>query len=385
VTIRVLNVLAHLSHGGAQLTAIRTGNLLQGEDFQCAFAIGVGDQDGALVTTLEKSDHKVIQMPTLKRTISFVSDLRALFSLVQILRSGRFDIVHSHGAKAGVLVRIASVFCPKVGAVHTVHGWNFYDDQRRLKKILIIMLERLCFLIGGTHSVVTDADAKKAEYHAIARASEFRLIRGGIDLNPYFAVRGKRKAGRKALGLRSDLKVVGSVMRLCPEKAPDEYLRVADQVLQARLDVVFVLVGGGPLEVLVREKIASMGWGKRLLYLGERRDIPIVLSSFDIFLISSRTEGLPRTVLESLAANIPVVATDVGGIYEVVTPGENGYLCQPSNTRCLTDSITKLLDNPLITQTDKPLTPLSVLEAFSEERMAADWIRCYRDVYHSIK
>jgi polysaccharide deacetylase family protein (PEP-CTERM system associated) len=317
--------------------------------------------------------------PHLRRNLSPLNDLLAFREILREIRTGNYDIVHTHGSKARVLGRMAGAVCPAVRVVETAHGWPFYDTMPSFLRILYVLLEKIGMHKSDVFVVVSTRDAKKAAAHGIHSVEDYKVIRSGVAYEAFVASRGSGEAARELLGLKPGLPVVGSVMRFCSEKAPSVFVKVAARILKTRPDVTFVMVGNGPLFKETLELVADLGLEDRFLFTGERKDIHLLLPAFDVFLITSRTEGLPRTLLESLASRVPVVSTDVGGVGELLKEGRNGILCPEGDIVGLTEGVLRILREPdlpsrLLERVDEDLEP------FSAQRMVEDLYRLYSDV-----
>jgi glycosyltransferase involved in cell wall biosynthesis len=259
------------------------------------------------------------------------------------LLSGRFDVVHTHSAKAGAIGRLAA---RRVGipAVHTLHGFPFHDFQPAWRRNLYIDIERrlgrstdLFLAIGSTVA----ADAIRL---GIAPPDRVRVIGSSVDTSIKPSTSRTRAAARDLLGLPQDAPVVGTVGRLDYQKAPDQFVEAARRVRDPR--VRYVWVGSGELEAEARRLASRSGLADRILFTGERSDVPVLLPAFDVFAMSSRYEGIPCALAEAMLAGIPAVATAVNGVPEIVVPGETGLLARPGDPASLARAIEHALARP---------------------------------------
>jgi glycosyltransferase involved in cell wall biosynthesis len=159
-----------------------------------------------------------------------------------------------------------------------------------------------------------------------------------------------RSATRAELGFAADDLVVGTVGNLTLKKDHRTLLAAFAQLVGAEGRARLVLVGAGPLEDALRTYAAQLGVSDQMVFAGSRGDVPDLLSAFDVFALSSRYEGLPIALIEAMAAGLPVVATDVGGVAEVVDDGRNGYLVEEGDPSALATRLAKLLADPLLRQ-----------------------------------
>jgi polysaccharide deacetylase family protein (PEP-CTERM system associated) len=233
-----------------------------------------------------------------------------------------------------------------------------------LLKRVYITLEKIGFNLAHANIAVSPRDRDKAVSCRIGHYDDYRIIRSGVEFENFKKARGTMSSARKMLGIPQSSSVVGAVMRFCEEKAPDIFVKVAGMVLARRPDTLFVLVGDGPLKERTENWIDAQGLRENFILLGSRKDISAILPAFNVFLITSRTEGLPRALLESLAAGIPSVSTDVGGIHELVDGKRNGLLYEEGDVESLAGGVLELLGSPervtkLLGSVDSDLEPFS--------------------------
>ncbi len=362
---RILHIITKLAVGGAQLNTLISTRDLAGRGYPSIILTGPEKpSEGDLFALAEKWNLRIIIAPHLRRSISPLNDLLALHEIKKVIREGNYNIVHTHGSKARFLGRIAAASFPRVRIVQTAHGWPFYDSMNPLMKMLYVSLEKIRFNLAHINICVSPRDRDKALQHGLGHYDDYRIIRSGVEFDEFRSVRGTGLIARNKLGISPDIPVVGSVMRFCPEKAPDNFLKVAASLLEEIPDCLFVLVGDGPLMKQTEEMILSMGLQQNVLLLGSRKDVVEILPAFDAFLITSRTEGLPRALLESLAVGVPVVSTDVGGIHELIGNGRNGYLSEEGDIDSLVADLRLILDDPgntaeMMSHVDEDLEPFS--------------------------
>jgi polysaccharide deacetylase family protein (PEP-CTERM system associated) len=349
---RVLHIITRTFTGGATMNTLLSCRDLSGRGFPSAILAGSETgSEGDYEDLIEEWGIPVIRSTHLRRAISPLHDLLAFFEMRRIIREGGYDIVHTHTAKPYFIGRLSAKLPFSARVVQTVHGWFFYDDMNPLKRAIYVVLSRFGHRLANRSILVTYRDLAKAIRYDIGKSSDFAVIRSGVELANYREYRGQHAEARSLLGLAPDgERVVGSVMRLSVQKAPDIFLQVASRICQERDDVRFVLVGGGPLEKEVREQISELGLEDSVLLLGPREDVPRILPAFDVFLLTSRYEGLPRAILESLSAGVPVVSTAVDGVTEVVVDGEQGgFVCGFEDAESLADRAMRLLAEPALT------------------------------------
>jgi glycosyltransferase involved in cell wall biosynthesis len=230
--------------------------------------------------------------------------------------------------------------------VHTFHGFPFHPYQSRARRAAYIAIERALGRITDRFLAVGSSVAAEAIRLGIAPAERIRAIGSAIDHVPH-ATTATRFEARRKLDLPTSARVVGTVGRLDFQKAPADMLAAFGKLSR---DVHFVWIGGGPMQAAMSRKIAALGAGERFHLLGERRDVADLLPALDVFAMASLYEGIPCSVVEAMECGIPVVATAVNAVPEVVVPGRTGLLVPPASPSQLGTAIQHLLDHPDLRQ-----------------------------------
>lgn len=345
--IPVLHPITRLIIGGAQENTILTAQLLDRTRWRVDVISGPQTgSEGSLIDTARDAGVSLTVEPTLVRQISPVNDLRALWHLIRLMRDQDYVIVHTHSSKAGILGRWAAKLAGVPIIVHTVHGWAYHDRQHRFVRAFYIWLERLTLPITDIMIVVSPTDRIKGLEDSIGHAKHYRLIRSGIELDRFGHPQVSREETRVRWGIPENATVVGTVTRLSPQKAPMDFVKSAANIARCHPDVYFMMIGDGPLRQDVERYADDLGISHHLVLTGLRRDIPELMAAFDIFVLSSLWEGLPRVLPQAMAASLPIVATAADGSAEVVEDGVNGFLTPPGDPEALSVAILQLLDEP---------------------------------------
>ncbi|EWT01724.1 mannosyl transferase [Intrasporangium oryzae NRRL B-24470] len=336
---RVAHVITRCT-AGAGGVAVRGALSLPRDRYESTLIAGSGD---VLLDAAREQGVEVIVVPELVSPISPVRDARALSILTELMRGEAFDVVHTHSAKAGVLGRVAASRSGAGRIVHTLHGFPWHEFQPAPVRGTYVRIERRLSRITDSYLAVGTAVAVEAVRRRIARPEQIITIGPAVDAPTVTLSPATRLRARALLGLSEGDLVVGTVGRMDYQKAPEVLLdAIARMARPARL----VWVGGGPLAETVAARARRLGLGDRVLLLGHREDVPLLLPAFDVFAMSSRYEGLPCAIVEAQACGIPVVATAVNAVPDVVVPGESGMLVAPQDAGQLAAALDFALGHP---------------------------------------
>jgi glycosyltransferase involved in cell wall biosynthesis len=331
---RVAVVITRLE-GGAGVVALRGARALRPEDGEVTVICG----SGRLVEQASRDGVRVVVEPSLQRSISPGRDLVALVRLFRLLRG--FDVVHTHCAKAGALGRIAARWCGVRRVVHTFHGFPFHEFQRWPRHRAYVAIERRLGRVTDVALCVGNGVAAEAVRRRLLPPERIRATRVAVDLEAPTADPPNRARARRQLGLGPDVLVVGAVGRVTYQKAPEDFVGALAQL--GRSDVVGVWVGDGDLAPRMRELAERRGVDVR--WIGERTDVVDLLPAFDLFVLPSRYEGLPLSVVEAVVCGVPVVVSAVNSVGDLVIHGETGMLVPPRRPASLAAAIAHLLED----------------------------------------
>jgi glycosyltransferase involved in cell wall biosynthesis len=333
--IRVLHVITHLDPGGAQDNTLLSVAGLDRARYEVDLLAG----PGALEPSAQRAADRLLVLASFRRALISPADVLVMLALLGIV--GRYDVVHTHGSKAGILGRLAARARGVPLVVHTVHGFPVHDYMPSWQRIPLLGLERLAARCADRIVCVCGANAAEALALRIARPDQLRVVVSGV---PTAAVRtGSGGPVRRELGIPDDAPVVLTVTRLMDQKAPLDFVAAARRVLEALPSAHALLAGDGPL----REQVAAAAAGQpRLHVLGLREDVPDLLAAADVVAFSSLWEGLGRALTEAVLAGRPVVATAVNGVPDLVVDGVTGYLTPPGRPEELARRILQVLQRP---------------------------------------
>lgn len=298
------------------------------------------------VKHVDVSDIQPVIIKELVREIQPYTDLRCLFKLYRFIRKESFDIVHVHSSKAGLLGRIAAKFAGVPHIIYTPHGHVFYGYFGPFKTRLFIFLERLVSCFTEKIIALTDNEAREEIAFGLGDEKKFVTIPSGVDIQAFAHSSKPKKITRAALRIPSDAPVVISVARLEPIKGHTYLLDAMPHVRKGVAETHLLLVGDGEERQNLEIQAGRLGILDYTHFLGEREDVPNLLAAADVFVICSLNEGMGRSIVEAMAAGLPIVASDVCGIPDLVEDGYNGRLVPPRSSKLIANALLDILQHP---------------------------------------
>lgn len=329
---------------------------------------------------LEKFKKNVIVVPFLRRDINPFFDALALFSLYRILARERFDIIHTHTAKAGALGRLAAHLAGNRHIIHMPHGHNFYGYFNPVMSGLVIMAERALSNITDKFLLLSELEKDDMARFGVAKGEKVKIVLSGIDLKIKDSGPKDASLKKKEFGFVTGQKIVGMVSRLEPVKGPEYFIEAAVKVAKKIDSARFLVVGEGSLRKKLEDKAESAGIGGKIVFTGWRDDVLDIISFMDILVQPSLNEAIGRVLLEAQGLGVPVIATRVGGIPAVVRGNITGILVPSKDPDKLALAVCGLLED------DERRTGMSkaarewIDEKFSSKKMAGEIDSLYTEM-----
>jgi sugar transferase (PEP-CTERM/EpsH1 system associated) len=285
------------------------------------------------------------------------------------------DIVHSRNWPAVDAIPAATMVRVPV-RIHNEEGWEVEDPEGVSRRRNII--RRLLAPAVDRFVVVSEDLGRWLNGTVGVPRQKIVLVPNGVDTRRFSSV--KRAEGRAALGLSEDVPVVGAVGRLNPVKDHTTLLWAFAGLAARRPDVMLVIVGDGGLRTRLGELVRGLGLASRVRFLGERSDIPQLLSAFDIFALSSIKEGMSFTILEAMSTGLPIVVTRVGGNAELIEHDVSGTLVPAGDAVALAAGLDRYLEEPGLAAAHGRAARRRAVERFSLDVM----LEGYRELYLSL-
>ncbi|GAB4222597.1 MAG: glycosyltransferase family 4 protein [Spirochaetales bacterium] len=338
------------SIGGAQIHVRDLAFRLLADGYKVSVLTG---SEGPLTDLLQDAGIPVRILPHLVRPMAPFKDLRAVFEARKDLRELQPDLLSTHTAKAGLVGRLAA-WSLGIPSIFTAHGWQFAEGISLFQRIIVESLERFTGRICRKIITVSEYDRELALRKRVVPPDKLITIYNGMpDVPPelvrWLSHRGDDPTNPKpeqppvSTAPRTPVRII-MVARLQPQKDHPTLFHALTGLVD--LPWILELVGDGPdresLQALARE----LGLTDRVIFAGQRLDVPQRLKDADLFVLATRWEGFPRSILEAMRAGLPVVATDVGGCRESVVDGETGFLVPKEDPQELQNRLRLLIESP---------------------------------------
>lgn len=330
------------------------------------------------VARMRATGTHVVVVPSLVREIDPRKDLSAFKAICAELCKGGYDVVHTHCAKAGFLGRLAARRAGVSAIVHTPHVFPFRMDVGAVKQRGYFMLERMC--AARTDRMICVYAGQEQDALRLVSSSRVEVIVNGMDAGPAMT-EADRVGARSKLGLADDATVVGTVGRCSAQKGHRYFVGAAHEIGKRHPNAVFLLVGDGELVAETRALVKKEGIEDRFVFVDDEETAGrLYMPAMDVFVLPSLWEGLPYALLEAMAAGVPVVAADVGGVGEVVVQGETGVLIAPRDASALAREVCELLGDPVRCNSLAAAGRERVLREFQLSEMVGKLQKLYKNV-----
>ena len=363
--MKILYVLTRSDEiGGAQIHLRDLAESMYKHGNSVTVAMG---GDGPLFDQLTEREIYCRKVPFLHRNINIFKDFLALLALFVIIKKEKVDIVSLHSSKAGLLGRVAS-FLAGIPAVFTAHGWAFTEGVASNKRKIYCLLERISAHISAKIITVSQYDADLAEKYKIGNTNKLITIHNGMpNIDPD--------------NLAKHQIAVCTITMVARFSVPKDHLTLVE--ILSRFSGIrwnLELIGSGPNKQIIEKKVSEYGISERVLFTGEIEDVAEHLSDASIFVLLSRWEGLPLSIIEAMRAGLPVIASDVGGVGELVVDGVTGFLIPSGDKELFAQRLSELLDSPALREKMGLAGRKRYERFFTFERMFEKTLNVYKDV-----
>ena len=368
---KILYIITKGRFGGAQRYLLDlTSNLKNSCDITVAY--GEGD---ALAQKLKENGIRTIQIEGLGRDIKLLGDVKAMRNIHKLLKKERPDVLHLNSSKAAGLGSLAARFAGIKKIVVTIHGFPFREDRYPLWTAAIKSLSWVTLCLATDAIFVCKKDLEIAQKWFLK--PRLHLIHNGVGPIVFESRENARKK-LETLGIKNDFwirnkYIVGTIAELHKNKG----LSYALKALKESPDIGYVIIGEGEERESLEKEIKKSGLENQTCLTGFVENADSLVKAFDIFLLPSVKEGLPYVLLEAGNAEMPVIATDTGGVSEIIKNGKTGILIRLKNPKEITDSLSYATKNPKESSVYGKNLKTLIASEFSLEKMASATEKLY--------
>ena len=364
-TVNVLFIIKPERGAGAEMVLVEAAARLNPDRFRVICGLLTPDVEGVIPPHLSTLDFR---MPGLNGWVW----LRFFFRLCWVIYRRRVDLIHVNSYIPGNYARLAAALMQAPIVIDHWHGFTRFNRKRRF----------ICRVLGRFTDLSLAVSEGVRDYlvsQGGLNPAKIRVVANGVDVAAIDAARPGEEV-RRELGLPEGAPVIGLVGRLDHWGKGHKELFEAMASLRERHPVHALIVGGGRRMEEVRQSAESLGLAGAVHFLGPRPDVPDLLNAMDIFVLPSYSEGVSLALLEAMAAGLPVVATAVGGLPEVVTDGETGLLIPPRDAGALAGALARLLTDPALARRLGANARAHVREHYSLDRLGREINEIYGEL-----
>ncbi len=402
--IRILRIIARLNIGGPAIQAITLSGELNDGEYQTLLVCGkISPDEGDMAYLAKEKGVRPHIVSTMGREISFINDFKTFFRLRKIIKHFKPHLIHTHTAKAGLLGRLAALSINmsvsrmnKIRLVHTFHGHIFYGYFNRFKTLTFILFER--FLARFTDRTIVVSQLQKIDIcrkYGIAGEGRVRIISLGFDLSGFKKRNSERKIAREKYFPHGTQKTfgVGIIGRLTKVKNHAMLLKAIGHLKDlGKIGLFqFLIVGDGELKEKILSEANELNVSDSVVFSGWQKDMAPIYAALDAVVLTSKNEGTPVTLIEAMAAAKPVLATDVGGVPDLLGPvkmttpqgfsiAERGIMVPPDNSKALAHALLFLYNKEDILAEMTLRAQSFVCEQFSIKRLLGDIKSLYEEL-----
>jgi glycosyltransferase involved in cell wall biosynthesis len=375
--IKILHIHTLPIISGSGINTFLSMKGIKNDDISMSLACAPG---GPLLDLVRDAGMEVITFPQMVQPVAPLKDITAAINLYKHIKKNEYHIVHTHNSKAGFIGRLAAKLAGVPVIIHTVHGFAFHDQEPLWRRILFRNLERRASTWCDRMIFISQPLIDWAFKEKITPPGKTVKIYSGIELGRFQPVSDEeKKQARIRWGIDSDDPVAGIVSKLWDGKGHKVLIKAFKELTKDLKKAKLFIVGEGYLEDELRSYAEEMGISKSIVFTGFESNVSKVMACFDISVLPSFFEGMGRVLLEAMAMKIPVVASNVGGIPDLVKDNKNGILVNPGDPSELAKAMKKLLTNSEMSISMGENGYQRATETFSAESMSEKILSVYKE------
>lgn len=386
---KILYCITKSNWGGAQRYVYDLATNLPSDKYEVAVILG---GNGKLKERLELTGIRTISVKALKRDVGILKDISSFFELVRIFRREKPDIIHLNSSKMGGIGGLAGRIARVKKIIFTAHGWAYNEERNFLQKIIIAILHFITAALS--HLTIAVSEKSKDQFKSFgSMKKKMVVIHNGIGEIEFIE---KEKARQQLVGVRlpqtermkeiieSEPLWLGTISELHKNKGLKYAIEAVKKHLEASppsaQKVIFIIMGEGEERKNLEEIIKINGLENSVFLVGNVENASSYLKAFDIFTLTSITEALPYAILEAGKADVPIVASNVGGISEIIDDMKSGILLQPKKPKEISDAIVYYINHPDKMDIFPNLLKEKIDKEFSLDKMISATIRLYDSI-----
>jgi len=365
--IRILHLHTLPVVSGSGINTFLSMKLVDQEIFEPALGCA---PNGKLQDLVIQNNFKFYSITNFVAPVRPLKDLKALFEVYKLLKTSKFDIVHTHNSKAGFIGRLAAKLAGNVKIVHTVHGFAFHSFEKPIKRLMFLILEKLAANWCDYMIFISQPLIDWAQKENLIKC-EYSKIYSGIDLSKFREFNtSEKQLFRAKFGLNPDAFIVGEVAKLWDGKGHFTIIEAA-RILKTKIpNIQFFFVGEGYLKPALEQKIKDYDLTDYFVFSGFIEETAEATAVLDIALLISDYEGMGRVILEAMACNVAVIGSNVGGIPDLIKDQETGLLTPPRNPEKLAENILMLYNDIALREKLKANARKRLTAEFTAQTMA---------------
>ncbi len=367
---KIIYIITKGNFGGAQRYVFDLATSLAKENFDVLVATGEGT---TLNEKLERCHIRTTSIPFLKRNINPLQEIIALFSLLKLFREERPDIIHLNSSKAGALGGLAGRLAKVPKIIFTGHGWAFNEERSFVSRILIGITHWITILLSHKTIAVSKRVFDQISIFPFI-GKKITIVHNGIGPQNYLP---KEEARQELYKEKTESLWIGTISELHKNKGLDFIIQAFAKIASTNKNIELFIIGDGEEQKKLRALSQKLGIQNIVNFLGFKKEASRYLQAFDIFTLTSRTEAFPYALLEAGSAGVPIIASRVGGIPELISNKENGILVEPGNIFDIEYALRDLIQNPEKRNTFSLLLKKKVEEFFSLKVMLSNTLEIY--------
>ncbi len=381
---RILRIIARLNIGGPAIHTILLTDYFNNDEYETLLLTGKeGKDEGNMLYLAEEYNVYPVIIKYLSREISLFKDIISFFYILYYIFRFKPHIIHTHTAKAGFLGRTAGICYNflkknKIKLVHTFHGHVFHSYFSNFKTNVFLFLERILAKFTDIIITLTPKQYEEIKNFNIGNGKNLKIVPLGLSLDKFYNINSKSNFLYEKYNISDDSFLIGTVARLVPVKNLKFFIDIAAN-FKDRDNIKFLIIGDGEL----RDELHTYAESLKLdnvIFTGFLNNLEDIYAGLDLFVLTSLNEGSPVAIIEALTSGVPVVASDVGGVRDVLSEKFAKFLCNSNDINCFVEKIRYIIENYQLIREEFLRYRDNTYNRFKFNRLAFDLDNIYRSI-----